>query len=289
MSVLGPLVDPAWLEPRLGERSLRVFDVSVVSTPPARQGQPWDACPARAEWEAAHIPGAGFIDLVHELSDSSSSLAFALPAPAALAAAFARHGVGDDDHVVFYDAQGGQSAARAWWLLRFLGHEAASVLDGGWRRWLAEGRPVSAEAPAGIAPGDLRARPRPERFASLERVREVVADGSAVLVNALSRSQWDGSEISSFARPGQIPGSVGAPASALVDPETHRLLPLAELDERLSEIADDDREIIVYCGAGVSATKVALALELVGRHDRVSVYDGSLGEWTAEPRLPLGD
>jgi thiosulfate/3-mercaptopyruvate sulfurtransferase len=275
-----------WLRERLGEPDLRIVDVSVIATPPVAQGQPWGARPAREAFELGHIPGAAFVDLVNELSDASARYPYTIPTAARVDAVFERLGVHASTHVVLYDASASAFACRAWLVLREFGLDGASVLDGGFPAWTAAGGPVSQDEPT-VAPGTFRSRPRAGVLCDTDDVRRALENGSAQLVNTLARRQWDGTDTSSFARLGQIPGSLEAVAASLVDPESGRFVsPAAARDVFDAARIDLDRPIVVYCGAGVSAAKSALMLTRLGARE-VTVYDGSLSKWSAEPDLPL--
>ncbi|MBM3677833.1 MAG: sulfurtransferase [Actinobacteria bacterium] len=281
------VVTPEWLAGQLGRPDVRVVDVSVITTPPAAQGLPWGALPARAEYLEAHIPGAAFVDLVTELSDAAAPFPYTLPAAGQVDGVFRRLGVDEGTHVVLYDGQASSFACRAWLVLRHFGLDAVSVLDGGIGAWTAAGLPVeSGESPAFPA-GSARARGREGVVCGTADVVRIVEEGGGQLVNVLARSQWDGSGVSSYARVGQIPGSIEAVAARLVDPASGAFVPLADA-ARLFEEAEIDlaRPIVTYCGGGVSAAKAALALARLGAQ-AVAVYDGSLSEWTADPELPL--
>lgn len=180
----------------------------------------------RPAYERAHIPGAAFADIPGELWDPESPLPFTLPPAERFAAAAGRLGIGPGTHVVVYAQDTPMWATRLWWQLRFFGFDDVSVLDGGLPAWRAAGRAVE--------PGDISyplaefvAEPRPEWLATRVDVEAVVAagDGSACLVNALTPPSFRGEGPSSYSRPGRIPGSVNAPWTELIDPDTNRFRP----------------------------------------------------------------
>jgi thiosulfate/3-mercaptopyruvate sulfurtransferase len=277
--VPGPLVDPTWLADHLDE--VRVIEATAYLDPPIEQGKPYHPRAGRAEYEAGHIPGAAFADLVDGLAEPDDELNFTFPSPERFAAGMSALGVEDGTSVVVYDRNGMMWATRLWWLLRAYGFDDAAVLDGGLDAWVAEGRPVTTEPPA---PREARftARPRPDVMASLDEV----AGGPACLLNALSPAVFRGEE-NRYGRAGRIPGSVNVYAHSIVDPETHRLLPLPDLRERFDAVgALDGERVVAYCGGGISATLDAFALTLLGARD-VAVYDGSMAEWIADPARPL--
>jgi thiosulfate/3-mercaptopyruvate sulfurtransferase len=172
-------------------------------------------------------------------------------------------------------------ATRLWWLLRYFGFDDVSVLDGGLGGWRAAGLPVTSSLTE-VTEGAFVASPRPELLATLPDVRG--GDWSC-LVNALAPAVFRGEGITSYSRPGRIPGSVNAPAGSLLDPESGRFLDLDGLRSALGPVLDEP-DPVAYCGGGISATVVVFALALLGRKD-VRLYDGSLTEWSADPSLPL--
>ncbi len=263
---------------------LRVFDCTVIiSFGPEgvrlRSG--------REGWNAAHIPGAGFLDLLSELSDPSSRFHFMLPPAEQFADVMSAHGVGDGTRVVLYDAHNSAWAARVWWMLHSYGFENAVVLNGGWKKWALEGRSASA-APAGSAHAHFQARPRPGIFVDRAVVEAAIAETGTCLVNGLGEEQHRGSGPTvAGGRPGHIPGSSNVPTQSLVDPTTQAYLPEPELRALLDDAgASGADRVITYCGGGIAASGVAFVLKLLG-HDNVSIYDASLEEWATDPSLPI--
>ena len=278
------LVDTEWLAKHLDDADLRVFDCTTVLVPDpvttfrAESGRP--------KWAEGHIPGAGYVDLQGELSDTSSGLRFTLPSAAQFSAAMSRHGVGEGTRAVLYSVGSQMWATRIWWMLRAFGFDAAAVLDGGWEKWVAEARPVSTKAPK-HPPGRFVARPRPELVATKAEVQAKIADQGACTINALSAAQHTGEGGTNYGRPGRIKGSVNVAYSRLHEPKTSVYRSPAELRALFAEVgATPDKKIITYCGGGIAATNDAFVLTLLG-YPRVAVYDGSLGEWTADPALPM--
>src|ERR1700761_2247509 len=154
------LISTAELEKILGQPALRLFDCTTYLEPaPAGSSEPYDAVPGRKTFEAGHIPGADFLDLQGEFSDSTSKLHFMMPGAAQLEAAFGRHGVTNDSLVVLYCLGAPNWATRFWWMLQSLGFDAL-VLDGGFDKWKAEGRAIETGLAKGCPPATFVAKPR---------------------------------------------------------------------------------------------------------------------------------
>jgi thiosulfate/3-mercaptopyruvate sulfurtransferase len=278
------LVDAAWLQAHLADPDLRVLECTVFLHALPEHG--YRAESGRAAWAAGHIPGSGFADLTDDLCDRSSPLNYMLPPPDQFAAAMSRLGVGEGTRVVLYDRAVTMWAARVWWMLRAFGFDEASVLDGGWRTWTAEGRPVSTE-PCAYPAARFVARPRPGLFVGKDEVLAALGDGRTCVVNALAEDQHRGTGGVTYGRPGRIAGSRNVPARSLVDPQTHAYLGEEELRARVTAPgALQADQVITYCGGGIAASSVAFVLALLG-HERVAVYDASLSEWAADPALPM--
>jgi thiosulfate/3-mercaptopyruvate sulfurtransferase len=276
------LVAPERLSDALVDPALRVLDATVfLQIHP--DGSEVTIESGRAAYDDAHIPGAGFADLI-ELSDPRRPAWFMLPDANRFSDAMSRLGVGPGTHVVAYDGEDGIWAARLWWMLRVYGFDAVSLLDGGLEAWRAAGLPLSTET-EDVAPGGFGPRFRPELLATREDVEEVVQSGGACLVNALRVELFRGDVPITPGRFGHIPGSVSIPHVALVDAATNRVLPIDRLREHFAGALEEPR-VITYCGGGIAASFDAFALALLGRDD-VAVYDGSLVEWSSDPDLPL--
>ncbi|HNO65665.1 MAG TPA: sulfurtransferase [Tepidiformaceae bacterium] len=282
------LVTTEWLAANLAEPTLRVFDCTVYLRP-RDDGKPgYAVVSGREDWAASHIPGSGFADLPGDLSDPASPLRFMMPPAEQFAAAMGEYGLGDDADVVLYDRAGNMWAARIWWMLRAFGFEKARLLDGGWAKWAAESRPVSAE-PVAYPSASFTARPRPELIASKEDVLAAIGSGQTCIVNALNGAQHRG-EVAPYGRAGHIKGSVNVPAmgaAGVVDPDTQCYLPVADIRARFEAAGvRPGQRLITYCGGGIAASSAAFAATMAG-FDQVALYDASLSEWAADPTLPM--
>ena len=272
----------------LGGAALRVYDCTTyLEPPPPGSDEPYVAVPGRASFEAAHVPGADFLDLQGEFSDPGTRLRFMMAPPAQLAAAFGRHGIGAGVRVVLYSIGTMMWATRFWWMLKALGFDGAAVLDGGFDKWRAEGRPVETGAPRGYPAARFAARPQSGRFVDKDAVLAATRDPRTVIVNALGPQFHQGLEPSRYGRPGRVPGSVNVPAASLVDPATKAFTTLDDAARKFASAGiDRDKRVIAYCGGGISATVDLFLLHQLG-YDQLTLYDGSMGEWAKDEALPI--
>ena len=287
------LMDTATLAAALGDPSLRVFDCTTYLEPtPAGSAEPYVAVPGARTFEAGHVPGAGFLDLQGEFSDTSISdtgthLHFMMPPVAKLEAAFGRHGVGPGTRVVLYSIGTMMWATRFWWMLRALGHPKVAVLDGGFDKWKAEGRPVESGPPKGYPPATFKAAPRAGLFVGRADVRAAIGKPGTVTVNALGPQFHAGLTPSRYGRPGRVPGSVNVSAVTLVDPATKGFTSLADAQAKFAAAGvTPDKKVICYCGGGISATLDLFLLHQLGYED-LTLYDASMGEWAKDSSLPI--
>ena len=281
------LIETGALEASLGAPGLRIVDCTTWLKP-AEPGDddPYRVVPGRAEYDAEHIPGAVFLDIQGQISDPDTRLKFMAPSTEQFADAMGALGIGDESRVVLYSAGSIMWATRVWWMLRAFGFDRAAVLDGGWEKWQAEERPVSSEA-GQHPPARFTATLQPGQFVDSGYVLSRLGDADTATVNALAPEFHLGEGPSRYGRPGRIPGSVNVPAASLLDPSNGAFVPLDEA-RRLHEAAriTPDRQVVAYCGGGISATVGLFLLHQLGYRD-LTLYDGSLGEWAHDADLPI--
>lgn len=273
--------EPAALAARLDDADLRIVDATVFLVPGERG---YRAESGRERYDQGHIPGAAFMDLIDAFSDTTTGLGFSLPDPGVIADGLDRLGISNDSEVVVYSTGHLMWATRAWWLLRYVGHQRAAVLDGGFKAWRDLGLPVTTDTTKRSAAG-YRPQPDPSLFTDLDGMRRAMSDPGACTVNALSPEVYAGTADISYGRPGHIPGSVNVHYEDLL--ADGRFKPAEVLTEVLGAkgLLDADR-VVTYCGGGIAATLDGFACRLVGR-DNVAVYDGSMSEWAKDDSLPL--
>ncbi len=278
------LVDTEWLADQLGAPDLRVFDTTVHLLPDPPRTYRIES--GRDDYEKAHIPTAAFLDLADELSDPASSLRFTMPPPEQLERVLSAAGIGTDTRVVLYSTSHAMWATRMWWMLRASGFERAAVLDGGWYKWMSEGRGV-CQRTCGYSSDSFKASPRPELWADRDEVLGAIGNPTVATLNALPRETHTGEAELSYGRKGHIAGSANVPYSSLMERKLRTFKAAPELRREFDRVGAFDKErVITYCGGCISATVDAFALTLLG-HPGVAVYDGSLSEWAADPSLPL--
>lgn len=278
------LVSTDWLADRLHQPGLHVIDCSAQLVP-----QPVGASRVVSGWRPyceAHIPGAHYLNMAVDLSDPAGAYPYTFPPDDQIARVLGGLGIGPDDRVVLYGQGYFGAVTRAWYVLHTAGHDRVAVLDGGFERWQAEGRPVSAERPQ-PQPVTYPVRRRARHLADADTVRAALGDERTCLVNALAREQHLGAGGTHYGRPGRIPGSVNLPARAMLDAATNRLLPDDALHALLAEAgAWDAPRVISYCGGGIAASTTAFVLQMLG-HPDWALYDASLLEWANRPELPM--
>lgn len=268
---LPPLVPTGWLAARLGEPGLVILDASWYL--PAAGRDP------RAEYRAGHIPGAVFFDL-EASSDPASALPHALPTAAQFSRFAGALGVGADSRVVVADGSGTNlSAARAWWMFRFFGHRAVTLLDGGIGRWKAEGRPLESGEVSPVA-ARFVALPDAARVRGRDAVRSALEQGGAQVVDLRSAGRFRGTDPEPRAGlpGGHMPGAMNLPFTELVHADGTAL----SADELRARIAAAgvrlDRPVVATCGSGTSACTLLHALERLGCPGG-ALYAGSWTEW----------
>jgi thiosulfate/3-mercaptopyruvate sulfurtransferase len=278
------LVETGWLAGHLADPDVLVFDCTTHLIPDPKIT--YQVVPGREDFEKGHIPGAQFIDMLRDVSDTSHRFRFMRQTPDDFDAAMRRFGVNATTRVITYSTANAWWATRMWWLLRVFGHDNAAVLNGGWQKWAREER-ARETGPARPRPaGDFSVRAVRDLMVDKAQVLSAVGDAGVCTLNALLPQQHAGTGGNSYGRPGRIAGSVNLPAANLLDPETNTFLPADEPRRRFAAVGALDRKVITYCGGGIAASADALALVMLG-HSDVRLYDASLSEWAIDSALPM--
>ena len=267
------LIDPDALRPHLGDDTWALVDCRFALDDPAR---------GRRAYQAGHIPGAVYAHLDDDLSgpvEPGVTGRHPLPDPETFAERLGRWGIDNETQVVAYDDAGGAIAARLWWMLRWLGHQAVAVLDGGFQRWQARGYPISMHPPE-PEPRLFVPHPRPELLADADDAAGAVPE--RILLDARDAARYRGAVEPIDPVAGHIPGAVNAPFKENLDADGCFLPPDA-LRERFDRLLDgrDAVEAICYCGSGVTAAHNLLAMRHAGLGD-ARLYAGSWSHWITD-------
>ena len=280
-------VSTAWLAAHLGDPGIRIVDIRGKVLPPGSKPR---YVAKRGDYDDAHVPGAVFVDWTRDIVDHDDPIPSQVARPDTFAAKMTELGIGDDTLVVAYDDYDHIFAGRLAWALRYYGHDAVRMLDGGWSRWMAEARPTSRDLP----------RPEPQSTpfvphvrsslrVSADEVAATIGRSDVLLLDARAPDQYAGL-VSAAGRGGHIPGARNVHYGALIDAATGCFRSRGDLARTFEQAGIDvahlPPRVIVYCNGGISCTVPLHALQMLGRAD-VAVYDGSWNEWGPDERRPI--
>jgi thiosulfate/3-mercaptopyruvate sulfurtransferase len=266
-----PLVTTDWLAAHLDDPRVKIIDASFKL--------PGVTPLARDDYLRTHIPGAVFFD-VDAVSDRDNPLPHMFPSAEQFGRDVGALGIGNGDTVVVYDAGGWVAGPRAWWMFVAYGHDNVRVLDGGLKKWVAEGRPTERGA-VSPKPATFKAALDLRRVRTLREMLANVESGAEQVIDARASDRFEGraAEPRPGLRGGHIPGSSNVPYSRLFDAATGTMKPLSELRSAFSDVGVKlDAPIVTSCGSGVSAAVLTLALYRLGV-ENPALYDGSWSEW----------
>jgi thiosulfate/3-mercaptopyruvate sulfurtransferase len=264
------LVSTDWLAKHLRDPDLRVLDASWYLPDAGRD--------AKAEYEAAHIPGARFFD-IDEISDQRSSLPHMAPSSEKFISRMRAMGVGDGHQVVVYDGAGLFSAARVWWTFRLMGKTDVAVLDGGFPKWCAEGRETE-DMPPVVRDRHMTVSRQNHLVKDVTQVAHAAKLGEAEIIDARSAARFRGeaAEPRPGLRSGHVPGSKSLPFAEVLNADGTMKSPAALKQVFEAAGVDLSKPAITSCGSGITAAVLSLALERIG-HRNHALYDGSWAEW----------
>ncbi|ANT59867.1 MULTISPECIES: 3-mercaptopyruvate sulfurtransferase [Roseobacteraceae] len=272
------LVSTDWLARHLKDPDLRLLDASWYLPGSGRD--------PKAEYEAAHIPGARFFD-IDEISDLRSELPHMVPPVDKFMSRMRALGVGDGHQIVVYDGAGLFSAARVWWLFKLMGHDDIAVLDGGLPKWQAEGREIE-DLPPIIRDRHMMVRRQNHLVKDVTQVSAAAKLRDHEIIDARGAERFRGAvpEPRPGLRAGHIPGSKNVPFSVLLNGDQTLKAPDALRAAFEAAGVDLSKPAITTCGSGVTAAILSLALTRMGKTDH-ALYDGSWSEWGQFPTLPV--
>ena len=263
------LADPAWL---------------IVDCRYNLNDETW----GRAQYESAHIPGALFVDVAHDLAAEGTRTNGRHPLPEVedMAAAFGRLGIADHIQVIAYDQEAGAFASRLWWMLRYLGHDAVAVVDGGFAKWTREGRPVRGGVERRL-PARFTSRLRKEMRVTVDETLAHLGDPSALLIDARSPDRYAGRPDPLDTVYGHIPGARNRYYRDNVS-EAGTMRPGSELRTEFEKVlaGSPASQVVMYCGSGITACHNLLAMEHAGLRG-ARLFAGSWSEWESDPNRPI--
>ncbi len=274
------------LKKNLGNKKVRVYDCTTfLHYTDDHPSKPYEVESGYQDYLEEHIPGASFLDLQNQISNTKSQFKFTLPDMASLSSGFGKLGIGDPHHIILYSTNGLQWATRVWWMIYMLGYKNVSILNGGLREWKRNDYDLESGENFYSETTFLNSESQ-SFFVGREQTLDAMNNNSCFLINALTSDIHNG-ESTRYGRPGRIPRSINIPFSDLMDINTHML---KSPEEALSVFEkyniSKDSEILNYCGGGIAATLNAFVLHQLG-FEKLKVYDNSLSEWAMDESLPM--
>jgi thiosulfate/3-mercaptopyruvate sulfurtransferase len=275
---MNPLVTTEWLAAELGKTDIRVIDATLFLAQHGRD--------ARAEFESAHIPGAVFFD-IDEVSDTTSPLPHMLPPPEKFASRMQALGLGDGSRIIVYDNSPLRSAARVWWMLTLFGAHEVAILDGGFAKWVAEGRATESGKPI-VRHRHFTVWADKSLVRDSKQMTENLRAKTEQVVDARSAGRFAGTDPEPRAglRSGHIPGSKNLPYDKLFNEDGTYKHPEAIKAAFDASGVDFSKPVVATCGSGVTSAVLAFAATLIG-HPKMAIYDGSWSEWGASATNPV--
>ena len=280
------IVNCEWLAENINNNNIRTFDCTTyLHYRDNDPSLPYVVESGREQYEKSHIPNSSYIDLQSDLSDKDSPYRFTMPNLKVLSENFQKVGIGEGFHIVLYSRNGTQWSARIWWMLRSVGVDNVSILDGGFNEWTRLGLPTSDKILT-FPKSNFNFKPRNEIFVDKEPVIKALEDKNTKILNSLTEDIHKGLN-PRYGRPGRIPNSLNIPFHKLLDPETGKFLGAEELLEifQKNKISYEN-QIINYCGGGIAASLEAFVLYQLG-YKNLKIYDNSLSEWAIDENLPM--
>jgi len=274
-------VSTDWLGARLGEPGIKIIASESETVAATASSKAADKRDVRAEFDAAHIPGAALFNL-DQISDPETALLMMLPSQEQFSEQVGALGIANDDLVVIYDSQGVRTSPRAWWMFRVFGHDNVTVLDGGLPKWKRENRPIST-MPIDLGPREFKATLRDELVLDVGQMMQLQADRTIQVIDGRPGARYQGTapEPRGNIPSGHMPWSKSVPSDLVVNSQNGELFPLDTIRKNFEAAGVSIHDpIVTTCGWGVAACQLAIGLYLLGNKD-VAIYDGSWLEWAS--------
>ena len=280
------IVNCEWLAEKINNENIRTYDCTTyLHYRDNDPSLPYVVESGREQYEKSHIPNSSYIDLQSDLSDKDSPYRFTMPDLKILSESFKKIGIGENFHIILYSRNGTQWSARIWWMLRSVGVDNVSILDGGFNEWVRLGLPTSDKILT-FPESNFNFKPRDDIFIGKEPVIKALEDKNTKILNSLTEDIHKGQN-PRYGRPGRIPNSLNIPFHKLLDPETGKFLGAEELLDIFEQNKIGyENKIINYCGGGIAASLEAFVLYQLG-YKNLKIYDNSLSEWAIDEDLPM--
>ena len=280
------IVNCEWLAEKINNENIRTYDCTTyLHYRDNDPSLPYVVESGREQYEKSHIPNSSYIDLQSDLSDKDSPYRFTMPDLKILSESFKKIGIGENFHIILYSRNGTQWSARIWWMLRSVGVDNVSILDGGFNEWVRLGLPTSDKILT-FSESNFNFKPRDDIFIGKDPVIKALEDKNTKILNSLTEDIHKGQN-PRYGRPGRIPNSLNIPFHKLLDPETGKFLGAEELLDIFEQNKIGyENKIINYCGGGIAASLEAFVLYQLG-YKNLKIYDNSLSEWAIDENLPM--
>ena len=277
------LVETDWLESNLENPNIRIFDCTVWLNPHPKKI--YTIVSGKKDYDEGHIPNSDFLNL-EDISLKNTPYPFMMPDIKTFDKVMSLKGVGPDTHVILYSRANIQWATRVWWMLKSMGFNNASILNGGYDRWKNQNKNIST-TPVTYQENKFISIPQNGLFCTKEEVLNSLTNNNISIINALRSTLHDGSEKVDYGRLGHIKNSINIPSLEMVDPDTNLYKSLDDLKIIFKNYNVLSKEkVIAYCGGGIAATNIAFVLTALG-FNNITVYDASLSEWAKNNNLPM--
>jgi thiosulfate/3-mercaptopyruvate sulfurtransferase len=280
------IVSCEWLNKNLNNPDIRIYDCTTyLHYRDKDPSLPYIVESGKEKYDLSHIPNSSFLDLQLQLSDQDSPYRFTLPKLEILAESFSKLGVGDPFHIILYSRNGSQWSARLWWMLRAVGFDKVSILDGGFNEWERLGF-ITSNVNFSFPASNLTFLPRDDIFVNKDTVKDAINDNNTKILNSLTSDIHSGNN-PRYGRHGRIPNSLNIPFHELLDTKSGKFKNIKELSKLFfDKNIFKNQKVLNYCGGGIAASLEAFVLYQLGFED-IMIYDNSLSEWAIDENLPI--